>query len=272
MAFLQSEIDFRAPSQVDVGPALLPVALPGWTDRLFPSMSSRRANRVRTLALAFGLHAALIAGLLASRNAIDLRKVAEQSRLTLVKIAAAVQPTVGNPQKPEASQASAASASASTPPVSIEWRRVRNWRAEAGDGPIGAVGGGGGGDATSLLAGLGAAGPAGASDGVVDPYAGASPIWTGGGAKSTLLLPDAPNPAVLDEIRRYVSLQFRGVRGRAQIIVSVDGGGSVASIVSIKSDLPQEAQRALKDALTGRVVAKGAASGRQIQLPEIEFG
>jgi hypothetical protein len=270
MAFLQSDIDLMAPPRADIGPALLPVALPGWTDHLFPSMSSRRTNRIGTLALVLGLHGAAVVALLASRDAIDLQKVAEQSRLTLVRIAAAVQPTTGDPQKREESQAALATNPAPTPPVPIEWRRVRNRQPETGDSAAGQVGGGG--DATSLLAGLGAAGPAGASDGVIDPYAGASPIWSGGGAKSALMLPDAPNPAVLEEIRRYVSLQFRGVRGRAQITVSVDSSGSVTAVVSMKSDLPQQAVAMLRDALTGRVVARNAAKSlRQIQLPDIEF-
>lgn len=274
MAFVHSEMDLRAPPQSDVGPALLPVAIPGWMDRLLPTTSSQRTNRISTLALVLSLHGAAVVALLASRNAIDLQKVAEQSRLTLVRIAAAVQPTVGDLQKPAESQAALATSPAATPPVPIEWRRVRNWRTETGDSSVGQVGGGGGGggDATSLLAGLGAAGPADARDGVVDPYAGASPIWTGGGAKSALLLPEAPNPAVLDEIRRFVSLQFRGLRGRAQIMVAVDSGGSVTSIVSMKSDLPQEAQKLLRDALTGRVVARNASMPvRRIQLPDIEF-
>jgi hypothetical protein len=124
-------------------------------------------------------------------------------------------------------------------------------------------------DATRLLAGLGAAGPAGPIEGVVDPYAGASPIWSGGGRKSTLLLIGAPNPAVLAQIRRQVALSFPGVRGYARLTVVIDREGVVIRVAKITSDLPVAAQKLLERNLLGRVVSAPHAAEQAFELPEV---
>jgi hypothetical protein len=218
-----------------------------------------------------GVHILAVTAFLAQQGSIDLSQVREQSRLTLIKIANVMQIQEKEAPQPAVETAEQQVQPSPQVPTVIEWTRVRNWREKASGVETMSGGDGRGFDATRLLAGLGAAGPAGATEGVADPYAGASPIWSGGGKKSTLLLIGAPNPAVLEQIRRQVALSFPGVRGYARLTVLVDKDGVVVRVAKVASDLPIAAQQMFEANLVGRVVSASHPSEHMLELPEIQL-
>lgn len=256
----------------ETGPALWPVAWPIWFTELISSRISTKTSRLPLLLAISAVHGFVVLWLLTQSGVVNLDQVREQSRLTVLRVMEAIQA----PEKNEPETASEAVKEPAHPtedtPTPLEWTRVPNWRSPAGtaDGTTASGGKGSGYDATRLLAGLGAAGPAQENEGVVDPYAGASPIWTGA-PRSSLLLIDAPNPAVLEQIRRQIMLQFRHIRGYAELTVSVDRDGAITNIVEIASDIPAAAQVLLKTQLIGRVISRPHDGPQTIALPRIAF-
>jgi len=218
------------------------------------------------------MHGLGVLWLLTHSGVLDLGQIREQSRLTVVKVMKAMQ--APDQDEPDGTSEAVEEPARSTEetPAPLEWIRVPNWRPPAGTADATAASGGNGSgyDATRLLAGLGAAGPAQQSEGVIDPYAGASPIWTSA-PRSPLLLINAPNPAVLEQVRRQIMLRFRNMRGYAELTVSVDREGVITNIVEMASDIPFAAQTLLKAQLVGRIISAPHDGQQTIILPRISF-
>lgn len=271
LAFIEMSVDRVNADVRETGPALWPVAMPVWCSGIAVPHRLVKARRAPLLMVIAAVHLFVITFVLAQRGTIDLTHVQEQSRLTLIRIAQTMNADVE--QEPEvAAEPTEDMAQTTSPPSSpIEWSRVPNWRLKGSGTAAASAGNGNGYDATRLLAGLGASGPAGASDGVADPYAGASPVWAGNGAKSSLLLIGAPNPAVLEQVRQLVTRSFHGMQGVARMKVAVDRDGVVTRVVEMKSDLPRAARELLELTLVGRVVSAPQAKEGIVDLPSMLF-
>lgn len=272
LAFVEAAVSPIRGESYETGPTLWPVAWPVWCTSLFPSRTPTRANQLPLLIIVAAVHGLGVLWLLMQSGMVNLGQIREQSRLTVVKVMEAMQAPEKNEPKAAPMVVEEPARSTEETSTPLEWTRVPNWRPPAGttDGTAAAGGTGSGYDAMYLLAGLGAIGPAKENEGVVDPYAGASPIWTRA-PQSSLLLINAPNPAVLEQIRRQIMLQFRHMNGYAELTVLVDRDGTIANILKITSDIPSAAQTLLKTQLVGRVISGPHSTQQTIILPRITF-
>lgn len=257
---------------LEAGPSIFPAALPPRFAR-YGLPKSTKTQRVNLLAFVVSLHLLAIITLWDPATRIDLVALREQARLTLVQLSNPISAPLPKEPESRAEPSEVVTPMEGAPAAEIEWTRVPNWRPKA-SGTAAAIssGTGNGYDATRLLAGLGATGPAGQADGVADPYAGASPIWSGNGSRSDLWLAGAPNPAALEQIRQRITKTFRGISGYARVAVAVDAEGAVTGIVRCETDLPEPARKLLEESLLGRVISARKPVAGTVDLPEIRFG
>jgi hypothetical protein len=256
---------------LEAGPSIFPAALPPQFAR-YGLPKSTKAQRINLLALAASLHVLAIITLWDPATRIDLVALREQARLTLVQLSNPISAPLPKEPESRAEPAEVVTQTEGVPAAEIEWARVPNWRPKANGTAATSGGTGNGYDATRLLAGLGATGPAGQADGVADPYAGASPIWSGNGSRSDLWLAGAPNPAALEQIRQRITKTFRGISGYARVAVAVDAEGVVTGIVRCETDLPESVRKLLEESLLGRVVSGRKPVAGTVDLPEMRFG